>query len=255
MRIVRNFCIYRSRKEPGCFIPDKLFFPALHQPIRPHIFSESQIVCLLKAANLLRPNARSPLRPRLNRLAIVLLYTAGLRRGELVGLTLCDYNKKERTLHVRESKFHKSRYVPLSVDAITEIEAYLDKRRKLRLPMDPDSSLLWNAFCKGRTYSGGGLFNAIHRLLVTTGIRKADGSVPRVHDFRFTFAVHALVRWYRAGADVQNKLPMLAAYMGHVSIVSTEYYLPFVPELKLEASNRFSNRYGSLIRPLGEEGV
>lgn len=255
MRIVRNFCIYRSRNEPECFIPDKDSFPDLHQSIRPHIFSDSQISRLLNAADQLRPNTQCPLRPRLYRLAIVLLYTAGLRRGELARLTLCDYSKKERTLHVRESKFHKSRFVPLSTDAFAEIEKYLDKRRKLRLPMDPDSSLLWNTTCKGRTYSGGGLRNGIRRLLVVTDIRKEDGSFPRVHDFRFTFAVHALVRWYRAGIDVQNKLPLLAAYMGHVSIVSTEYYLPFVPELKLEASNQFCNRYGSLIRPLGEECV
>jgi integrase/recombinase XerD len=255
MRIVRNFCIYRSRKEPKCFVPDTHLFPALHQPIRPHIFTESQIERLLSAADLLRPHVWSPLRPSLIRLAIVLLYTAGLRRGELVRLTLSDYSKKEQILHVRESKFHKSRYVPLSADAFAEIETYLDKRRKLRLTMDPDSSLLWNIFCEGRTYSGGGLFNAIHRLLIATNIRKEDGSVPRVHDFRFTFAVHALVRWYRAGVDIQNKLPMLAAYMGHVSIISTEYYLPFVPELKLEASNLFCNRYGSLILPLGEDEV
>jgi integrase len=90
-------------------------------------------------------------------------------------------------------------------------------------------------------------------LLLVADIRRKDGSVPRVHDFRFTFAVHALLRWYRAGIDVQNKLPMLAAYMGHVSIVSTEYYLPFVPELKIEASNHFCKRFGASVQPLGEE--
>jgi integrase len=130
---------------------------------------------------------------------------------------------------------------------------YLAKRRKLRLPMQPDLPLLWNAYFGGRPYTGAGLGQGIHELLLATNIRRKDGSVPRVHDFRFTFAVHALVRWYRAGIDVQNKLPMLAAYMGHVSIVSTEYYLPFVPELKIEASNLFCKRYGASVQPLSEE--
>jgi len=176
MRIVRNFCIYRSRNEPGCFVPDKHTFPAPHQPIRPHIFTEAQIVRLLRAADLLRPLCRSPLRPHLFRLAIVLLYTAGLRRGELARLTLSDYNKKERTLHVRESKFHKSRYVPLSADASREIEKYLEKRRRLRLPMCPESSLLWNTFCSDGIYSGEGLGNSLRRLMIAADIRKEDGN-------------------------------------------------------------------------------
>jgi integrase len=253
MRVVRNFCIYRSRTEPACFIPDKSTFPAPHQPVQPYIYTESQIVSLLKSADRLRARTWCPLRPDVYRLAIVLLYTAGLRRGELVRLMLSDYSRPERTLHIRESKFHKSRFVPLSEDAYRELEVYLAKRRKLRLPMPPDSPLLWNAYFGGRPYTGAGLAQGIHELLVATNIRRKDGSVPRVHDFRFTFAVHALVRWYRAGIDVQNKLPMLAAYMGHVSIVSTEYYLPFVPELSIQASNQFCKHYGASISPLAEE--
>jgi integrase len=253
MRVVRNFCLYRRRTELGCFIPDKHLFPAPHQPIQPYIYTESQIAGLLKAVDRLPARSWLPLRPQVYRLAIVLLYTAGLRRGELVRLTISDYSKQERALHIRESKFHKSRYVPLSADACSELEMYLGERRKLRLPMQPDSPLIWNAYFGGRPYTGAGLRQGIHELLLVGNVRRQDGSVPRVHDFRFTFAVHALLRWYRAGIDVQNKLPMLAAYMGHVSIVSTEYYLPFVPELKLEASNQFCKRFGASVQPLGEE--
>jgi integrase len=71
--------------------------------------------------------------------------------------------------------------------------------------------------------------------------------VARVHDFRHTFALEALLRWYRAGADVQAKLPLLATYMGHVSIASTEYYLKFVEPLGLSASERFARHCGGLI--------
>jgi integrase len=93
------------------------------------------------------------------------------------------------------------------------------------------------------------------KLCRSADVRKSDGWLPRVHDFRHSFAVQALLRWYRSGVDIQAKLPKLATYMGHVSIASTEYYLPFIPDLALGASNRFCDRYGALIQPLFEGGA
>lgn len=253
MRIVRNFCLYRSRTNPGGFIPDRHLFPAPHQAIRPHIYSKGEIVQLLDATARLRAKPRSPLLPQVYRLAIVLLYTSGLRRGELTHLKVDDYDRTHRTLHIRESKFHKSRIVPLSADACRELDEYLIVRGKHGLPISSSSPLLWNEYDRG--YTGAGLWRGIRRLLRLTGIRKRDGTLPRVHDFRFSFAIHVLLRWYRSGVDIHSKLPMLAAYMGHVSIVSTEYYLPFIPELAAEASTKFSYRYGALIQPWAEGGA
>ena len=88
------------------------------------------------------------------------------------------------------------------------------------------------------------------------GIRTETGQLPRTHDFRHAFAVNALLRWYRAGLDVQAKLPFLAAYMGHVSIVSTAYYLQFVEPLASAASARFADHCGALITgPIGAGGA
>lgn len=254
MRIVRNFCLYRTHREPNCYVPDQHLFPTLSQAVQPHIYSEAEIVRLLEAAASLRASPPFPLRPQVYRLAIVLLYTTGLRRGELVRLTLNDYDHQERTLHIRKSKFHKTRYVPLSSDASRELEAYLAVRQELHLPMLADSALLWNGYAGGRAYSAAGLWRGIYKLLRTANVRKADGSLPRVHDFRHAFAIQSLLRWYRSGVDIQAKLPMLATYMGHVSIASTEYYLPFIPEIAAEASNRFCSRYGALVQPLSERG-
>lgn len=254
MRIVRNLCLYRRRSEPSCYVPDKLHFPLLSQAVRPHIYTEAEIVRLLEAAAHLCALSRCPLRPQVFRLAIVLLYTTGLRRQELVRLTLNDYDQQERTLYIRESKFHKTRYVPLSSSAARELEAYLAVRRKLNLTMLADSALLWNLYGGGRPYSASGLSRGIGKLLRAADVRKADGSSPRVHDFRHAFALQALLRWYRSGVDIHAKLPLLATYMGHVSIASTEYYLPFIPELAAEASHRFGTRYGALVKPLHEGG-
>ena len=256
MRVVRNLCLYRRRGEPGCFIPDERLFPRAHQAIRPHIFTDSQIVELLAAARTLARTSNSPLCPENMRLAIVVLSTTGLRRGELTRLTVGDYDPSQRTLAIRESKFHKSRLVPLSADAAREVEHLIEIRDRRRLPAGADSPLLWHRSPGAGGYSGGGLGCAVRALFRRAGIRTGTGHLPRTHDFRHGFAVNALLRWYRAGLDVQAKLPFLAAYMGHVSIVSTAYYLQFVEPLAAAASARFADHCGDLVTgPTGAGGA
>jgi integrase len=238
MRIVRNLCLYLRRSDPDCFVPDPSGFPAPHAPQRPHIFTEEQIVRLLHAAKDLRLNSTSPLRAAVYRLAIVLLYTAGLRRGELVRLVISDYDPTERTLLVRTSKFHKSRLVGLSDDAVHELEVYLRARRCL--PHDADAPLLVSRSGGLGAYWGASLAQGLRYLFRTAGVRTAQGRLPRVHDLRHTHAVHALLRWYRAGVDVQAKLPALAAAMGHVSVASTAYYLALIDPIAEAASERFA---------------
>lgn len=249
MRIVRNLCLYRRRTEPTCFVPDPSLFPSPHPPVQPYIFAEAEVARLLhRAATLPRP-PESPLRPELFRLAITLLYTTGLRRGELLGMHIGDYDLREQTLLVRETKFHKSRLLPLSRDGSHELERYLQARRAQRLPHSAETPLIWNGRAGGKTYSAVGFGEVFRELFRRAGIRKPDGRVPRVHDFRHTFACHALLRWYRRGEDVQAKLPILATYMGHVSIVSTQYYLHLIEPLATAASERFARHCAGLVTP------
>jgi integrase/recombinase XerD len=238
MRIVRNFCLYQQRTHRDCFVPDPSGFPAPHTPRRPFIFSKDQIVRLLRAAAQLRASSTSPLPAEVYRLAIVLLYTAGLRRGELVRLALSDHDPSERTLLIRESKFHKSRLVALSKDAAHEVEAYLRARR--RLAHDADAPLLVSRSGGLRGYTGAGLAQGLCHLFRSAEIHDEHGRLPRVHDIRHTHAVHVLLRWYRAGVDVQAKLPVLATAMGHVSVASTAYYLSFLEPVAQAASERFA---------------
>jgi integrase len=238
MRHVRNLCLYRRRGEPGCFVPDERLFPPLHQKIQPHIFTDAQVAQLLAVAGTLTRTSNSPLCPENMRLAVVILYTTGLRRGELARLTVGDYDPHERLLAIRASKFHKSRLVPLSAGAAREIDHLLEIRRHQRFPAGADSPLLWH---RSRGYSGGGIGTTMRTLFRKAAIR--------THDFRHAFALAALLRWYRAGVDVQTKLPSLATYMGHVSIASTAYYLQFVEPLAAAASARFAEHCGALITP------
>jgi len=248
MRIVRNLCLYRQRFEPSCFVPDRESFPAAHQPVRPHIFTDAEIVSLLQTAAGLAPGRSSPLRAETFRLAIILLYTTGLRRQELVRLTLGDYDDGTQTLLVRASKFHKSRELPLSLSTAQALEGYLEHCQQLQLPMSDSTALI--SHHQGQHYCGGGFAHTLRALFRQAAIRTVDGRYPRVHDTRHSFAVNALWRWYRQGEDVQAKLPFLALYMGHVSIVSTAYYLPFIEQLAGNANARFEARYGTLVRPL-----
>ena len=244
---VYNLCLYRRRTEPGCFLPDPSQFPPSQPRRAPHIFSESEISRLLAAPEALTPNPLSPLHRQVARLAVVLLYTTGLRRGELVKLTLGDYDPKEQALFVRDSKFHKSRLLPLSSDAVIEMEQYLVERRRPGFPCGGEAPLLLNSHGGLTGYSGGGLGILMRKLFRRAGIRNADGRPPRVHDLRFTFAIHALLRWYRAGVDVQVCLPALSTYMGHVSIVSTQYYLTLLEPVTQAANERFDLHCSSFL--------
>lgn len=255
MQVARNFCLYRKRTEPSCFIPDPLQFPKAIQPAQVHIFTPIEIVRLLDATKLLKPNARSPLRKENFRLALILLYTSGLRSGELIRLTIGDYNAKEHMILIRESKFHKSRIIPLSKDGWTELEAYLKMRKSRRFPHSADSPLMWNAYGKTGSYNENALRRTFRPVFGMLNIRNVNGQLPRLHDLRHTMAVHALLRWYQEGLNVQAKLPFLSIYMGHVSIVSTEYYLQLIEESVGFASERFAKHYSKLISPSEEGGL
>lgn len=245
MRIVRNLCLYLRRDDPTCFVPDPNGFPAPHPPRRPHIFGHDQIAKLLQVAAKLPTWSTSLIRPHVLRLAVVLLYTTGLRRGELVRLVISDYDPVERTLLIRMSKFHKSRIVALSASAAEEVERYLRARR--RLPHHADAPLLVSNHHGPRAYSGASFGQAMRQLFRLADVRTLDGRFPHVHDLRHTFAVHALLRWYRRGVDVQAKLPALATAMGHVSVASTAYYLALLAPVATTASARFERHFRQML--------
>jgi integrase len=247
---VYAFCLYRRRTEPQCFVPDPTSFPAYHQRLKPYIFSEAEVARLLRAASGLKRSPLSPLRPEAIRLAIILLFTTGIRRGELLNLTIGDYNRRESTLHIRQTKFYKSRLLPINSGIADEIDRYLRARTQRKLSVSPETALIWNPSWGGGAYSGTSLRRSLRPLLQECGITTAKGKLPRIHDFRHGFAVNALLRWYRAGADVDAKLPLLATYLGHGSAVSTHYYLHFIEPLRSAASERFARHYGALVSPL-----
>lgn len=249
MLIVRKFCLYRSQSYPNSFIPDLLTFPTNNQPETPYIFSDDEISRLLNVIEFLHPCERYPLQSQTFRLALILLYTLGLRRGELIRLKLGDYNQTEKTLLIQETKFYKSRIVPLSSSTVAELEIFLNHRNKLHISDDNTSPILWYQYkCSvGNSRASTVLGNIWAGICSALKIFTKAGVPPPTHHLRHSFAVNVLQRWYQNGEDMQVKLPLLSTFMGHGSIDSTCYYLSFVEGLRSKASLRFEQSFGSLI--------
>lgn len=254
LQVVYCFCQFRRRGEPDTFVPDPAQFPRAQPRPRPYIFTHAEILSLLEVTGGLRVHPQSPLYPQIARLSVVLLYSAGLRRGEVVRLTIGDYDRKEGLLLVRDSKFHKSRLLPLCEDAMRAMEFYLHMRDRQPFPRGAGSPLLFNGFGGSPGYSHGGFGLMMRRLFRKASIRTPSGRTPRTHDLRFTFAVHNLLRWYRSGADVSSRLPVLSRYMGHVSVVSTQYYLSLLGEVAEVANAKFEQHCARFLSAKDEEG-
>ena len=243
--MVFRFCRYRRRRDPACFLPDRATFERRRPYPLPSPVEEGQVAQLLRFLETSGACGARPLRRPALRLAILLMYTAGLRRGEVARLRLEDVEPASGVLRIRASKFHKSRWVPLSTSTTRELRRYLQARRAVVPQRGSATPLLWS--CATRAYTPEGLSNAVKALMLRSGIWNTAPRLARVHDFRHGFAVAALRRWYEAGADVQSELPKLAMYMGHVSIASTVYYLRYMPAVVALAAERFARSCSDLI--------
>jgi integrase len=215
------------------------------------LVSIKEMADLLATAALLPPSHQNPLRAEAVRLALVLLFCCGLRRGELLRLKVRDFDPHESLIRVEATKFHKSRLVPLSPSTANEVRHYLAVRRRAGHRPEPDAPLLWsnNPVASQKTYSAPGLADNWRLLCMATGVLDERGRPPRVHDLRHSFAVAALSRWYRQGIDVQGKLPHLATYLGHVCPVSTHHYLHLSCDLRRAAGERFRQYVIPLFQP------
>ena len=209
---------------------------ALREKRRPYIYAEDEIRRVLCAA-LELPSPLAPFRPKAVYTMMVLAYCAGLRLAEIVGLTLRDLDLREGAIEIRDTKFFKSRRLPLSATALGALRSYLEVRGKLGASDLPDAPLFWHARGPYHHVTAGALMALVIR---RAGLKKQRGRVgPRVHDFRHAFVVHRMTQWYREGINPEDRLPYLATYLGHRNVRSTLVYLTVTQELLRHASDRF----------------
>jgi integrase len=212
---------------------------------RPHIYTIEEVQRLLDAARR-DPAPRAPLRSLTLYTMLVLAYCAGLRLAEIVGLKLRDVDLVADCIEVLDTKFFKSRRLPLSASAMAALRVYLKARLKAGAPKEPDAPLFWHAN-GGYGYVAAGA--NLRRLIRVAGLKKTTGRTgPRVHDLRHAFVVHRMTEWYAQGINPQTRLPYLAAYLGHRDIHSTLVYLTITQELLQHANERFRSSEAEVLQ-------
>lgn len=241
LSIVRNFLLFHARQHPKTFIPELATFPKSGPYRPPRLVSTQEMARVLAAARRLPVSHQNPLRPQTVRLALLLLFCCGLRRGELLRLQWRHCDPRENALCIEATKFHKSRLVPLSQSVAQVLRQYRELRRSRGLAVQPTDFVIWsnNPIASAQVYSAPALIANWQVLCLATGLLDERGRPPRLHDLRHSCAVAILERWYRMGTNVHSKLPHLATYLGHINPVSTHHYLHLTPELQQAANRRF----------------
>lgn len=231
----------RHRLNPN--IPPKRFDPRPERKValehrRPHIFSPADIRHMLEVARSY-PSPHAPLRPQTVYTMILLAYCAGLRRSEISRLDLGDVDLRSGTITIRETKFYKTRILPLSDSVMVELHNYLDARRRAGGPQDPKSGLFWHDHFQDR-YAPTVVSGLITDVIRRAGFKPPSGRIgPRVHDLRHSMVVNRILEWYRSGINPQDRLHFLSTYLGHRDINSTLVYITVTQDLLQEASERF----------------
>jgi len=246
MRFVRRFFDYLTSLQvivknplgPARFVEVRLA-PAT---FRPFIFSHEQVGCLLAHAEKLPPTDRFPLRGPTCHMMLALLYALGLRHGEALRLRIRDVDLDRQTLLIDQTKFHKSRLIPFGPKLGLRLRTYLGQRRSLFRACCEEDPLFVTRWPKPMSYET--LLVAFRTGMPSIGLTGGGAALPRLHDLRHSFAVHRLLRWYQEGVDVQNRLPVLATFMGHVNVTSTQVYLTITFDLLQEANGRFHRHFG-----------
>jgi integrase len=204
-----------------------------------HIYTKDEITKIIKLAEVLHP--KGSLRPRTYSTLFSLLWVSGLRIGEALRLNLEDVDTDNAVLNIRESKFLKSRLVPLAQSAATALEAYRRHREQHGNDQRPNAPFFVNERGKRCVRSTVGC--TFRKLTRQLGIKTVQGRDPRLHDFRHTFATRCLSEAYQAGKNPNATLPLLATFLGHVDISSTQIYLHPASDLLTTAGQQFFEHY------------
>ena len=238
---VRVFARHWSATDPRTEIPPAGLLPFRARRARPYLYTEQEIQRLLTAAKSL--SSSSGLRPWTYHCLFGLLAVSGLRISEAIKLERQDVDFHQELLTIRQTKFNKSRLIPLHTSTRDVLTQYAEHRDRL-VPSPRSSCFLLND-C-GRCLERSTVLRTFHDLSRQIGLRgPSDHTGPRIHDFRHGFALNTLIQWYRAGEDIERRLPVLSTFLGHTHVADTYWYLSVHPELMGLATSRLEQRWGT----------
>lgn len=247
LSMVRRFATWLQAHDPQTEVPPFGALPARRRRRRPHIFTDDEVRRLMAEAGRVR--TRTGVRPLTYATLIGLLAATGLRPGEALRLDTTDVDLDAGLLHIRQSKFGKSRMVPVD-DSTREALRHYRARRTTLCPRPSSRAFFLSEH--GHRLKGHATRHMFAVISCRIGLRPPRqgtrwGRGPRLQDLRHTFATRRLVEWYQADVDVSRVLPTLATYLGHVGIGLTYWYIEAVPELLAHAKTRL----GSPVLPGG----
>lgn len=240
---VRGFARYRSASDPRTQIPAPGLLPFQPKRARPYLYSDEEIKSLLRTAlDMPHRFERGALLSRVYYCLFGLLCVSGLRLGEARNLKLQDVDLEAGVLTIRNAKFGKTRLVPLHTSTCKVLADYIAKRQRHWADRPVTSYLFVSSW--GNRLDGAQIHRAFYVASRQIGLRGAtDSHGPRLHDMRHRFATNTLMNWYRSNQDPQRLLPVLSAYLGHVHVADTQWYLESSPELMREAMHRLEQHW------------
>jgi integrase/recombinase XerD len=238
LSFVRGFARYRSATDRRTQIPSQGLLPFRAKRARAYLYSDGELRRLLYAALKMSCRyERGELRPWVYYCLLGLLSVTGLRLGEARHLELQDVDLKTAVLTIRGAKFGKTRLVPLHASTCKVLADYIARRQRHWVGRPVSAYLFVSS--GGNRLDSGDIHRTFYALSRQVGLRgPAERHGPRLHDFRHRFATQTLVHWYRAKEDPERRLPILSAYLGHVHVADTQWYLSGSPELMREAMRR-----------------
>lgn len=241
LKNLRPFTRYLQQFDPQAEVPDDSTFGRIGQRVAPHIYSEQEIIGLLATARRLGPSPG--LRGATYEMLFGLIASTGLRVSEAVHLLDADVDLKLGMLAVRQTKFAKSRHVPLHPSTVEALKQYREQRN---CHVVVTEEIPFFISTRGKRWGCGLSLRQVNR--VFAGLRDELGwsnrgahDAPRIHDLRHTFVVRRVMLWHAQGKNIDQLMLALSTYVGHAMITNTYWYLTGVPELMALAAEKFES--------------
>jgi integrase len=239
LETVHVFAKYAFAIDDNTQIPPTGTFGKCHGRVVPYIYSNDEVIILMdQAKSLISPDG---LRAKAITTAIGLLWVTGMRVCELCRLLRSDINFGKMEIHIRDTKFHKERYIPIHKTAIEALKKYAKYRDNLYPNSDNAYFFLTTG---GQVLTQRHLeysFTKLRQYLLPIGKKCWNRRPPRLYDLRHTFACNTIIRWYKEGIDINHKILLLSTYLGHVKPSDTYWYLTGTPELLAIATEQFED--------------
>lgn len=242
LKNLRSFCRYLQQFEPHTEVPDDSIFGRIGQRLAPHIYSEQEITDLLAAAHKL-DSFIPGLRGATYETLFGLIASTGLRISEALHLLDLDVDLKSGMLTIRQTKFAKSRHVPIHPSTVEILKQYRSKRNLYIAVTDHTPFFIST---RGRRLGQPLSMEQVHRVFISLRnqlgwINRGAHHGPRIHDLRHTFVVRRVLLWQAQGLDVDQHMLTLSTYVGHTNVTNTYWYLTGIPQLMAVAAERFEN--------------